>query len=82
MLPIFLIVGCGICALDAFGVAGLLDSPGTKEHMCCLVDLLKACKDTSNRKQLSYLVLKGNWITLVVIINLDICRGRKKKDYM
>jgi hypothetical protein len=29
MLSIFLFMGCRICSLDAFGVAGLLDSPGT-----------------------------------------------------
>jgi hypothetical protein len=59
MLSTFLIMGGRICTLGAFGVSGLLDSPGTKKYICGLIELLKACKYTS-RKQLGYLVLKCN----------------------
>ena len=68
MLSTFLIMGGRICTLDAFGVSSLLDSPGTKKHICSLVELLKAYKYMSRWKQLGYLVLEYNWITLVVVV--------------
>jgi hypothetical protein len=74
MSSIFLIIGHRICVLDAFGawlVFLIAQAPRNLLSAYWSI-LLEACKDTSKRKQLCYLVLEGNWITLVVIINLDL----------
>ena len=78
MLSVFLVVGCRIGALYAFGVSGLLNSPCAQEHVCCLVKLLETCKDMTWREQLCYLMLEGTRILLVVIVILDLRRGRKQ----
>jgi hypothetical protein len=51
MLSIFLIMHGRIRALYAFGVHRLLDRPGAQEHICRLVNLFEASKQTSARKE-------------------------------
>ncbi len=81
MLSIFLLMGLGICAAYAFGVGGLLDSPGTSRNISvawssCLK--LANIRPGGNSLAFFYLVLGCNWITLVVVVGFNLDGGRKQ----
>ena len=68
---LFAMIG-GIGTTDGFGVMCLLDSPGSKKHICCLVELLKASEYPTWWNKESYLTLEGKLITHVVVIVLNL----------